>query len=74
MVPSNDPLIVDLSLKRTSQKAALGRQEFYAKLYEILCYLRFFHFALDGQKTELILRCIDSQRGYFPRSVKKVLC
>ena len=31
----------------------------------------FFHFALDGQKTELILRCIDSQRGYFPRSVKK---
>ena len=26
----------------TSQKAALGRQEFYAKLYEILCYLRFF--------------------------------
>ena len=63
MVPSNDPLIVDLSLKRTSQKAALGRQEFYAKLYEILCYLRFFHFALDGQKTELIFRCIDSQRG-----------
>ena len=44
MVPSNDPLIVDLSLKRTSQKAALGRQEFYAKLYEILCYLRFFPF------------------------------
>ena len=31
----------------------------------------FFHFALDGQKTELILRCIDSQRGYFPRSAKK---
>ena len=23
----------------------------------------FFHFALDGQKTELFFRCIDSQRG-----------
>ena len=23
----------------------------------------FFHFALDGQKTELIFRCIDLQRG-----------
>ena len=25
--------------------------------------LIFFHFALDGQKTELIFRCIDSQRA-----------
>ena len=43
-----------------SQKAVPGRQEFYAKLHKILSW-RFFHVALDGPKTELIFRCIDSQ-------------
>ena len=38
---------------------------------EILCYLRFFHFALDGQKTELIFRCTDTQKGAALRRRKK---